>query len=213
MNTNMDIWKCYYDFSLLRHHIFIMVYQIIGKFTVYLSDYSGLWLSNIEGPHYCPVWVEFTGMNCRKGFHVMTSSWFSHIYHRCFWLVLISMASCMKDDHTGAANSVLHHRLGVSNRSKFVMCILCIYQKMLCLYLRLIECLSCSYVCHLIGCALRPDGGHVSHVTAACVHAAWSKTRSTCWHIAQRHNTWETTTEIKLFSLESYIQISLTIWD
>ena len=67
------------------------------------------------------------------------------------------------------------------------MCILCIYQKMLCLYPRLIECLSRGYVCHLIGYASRPDGGHVSHVTAACVHAAWSKTRSTCWHIARWH--------------------------
>ena len=90
---------------------------------------------------------------------------------------------------------------------------MCIYQKMLCLYPRLIECLSRGYVCHLIGYASRPDGGHVSNVTAACVHAVWSKTRSTCWHIAQWHNTWEATTEIKLFSLEFYIQIALTISD
>ena len=116
-------------------------------------------------------------------------------------------------DHTGAAKSVLRHRLGVSNRSKFVTyrtinpsCdVHSVYLSKDAMFIPEAYRMSFS--------RLRLSSHTLSHVTAAFVHAAWSKTRSACWYITQWHNTWETTTEIKLFSLESYIQIALTISD
>ena len=68
------------------------------------------------------------------------------------------------------------------------------------LYLKHTEYHFPEYICRPTTCVLRPAGGHAYHVTAGCVRAGQSRTKSTCWNSANPRSISETLPEILQFN-------------